>query len=77
VLRQLGSSKVPISGHAADQGYKGRFTEDAQQKGWHVEIAQKPEPAKGFVPKRTTGLSSRPSHGLISGLACFPMWRNP
>jgi hypothetical protein len=35
---------------AADQGYKIRFIEYVQQKGWSVEIAQKPESAKGFVP---------------------------
>jgi hypothetical protein len=37
---------------AADQGYKIPFIEYAQQKGWSVEIAQKPESTKSFVPQQ-------------------------
>ncbi len=52
VLDRL-KGKVPhLKVIAADQGYKVRFIEYAQQKGWHVEIAQKPESAKGLVPQK-------------------------
>lgn len=35
----------------ADNGYKDTFVEDVQrQYGWKVEIVQKPESVKGFVP---------------------------
>ena len=45
--------KVPrLKVIAADQGYKISFIEYAQQKGWRVEIAQKPESAQGFVPHK-------------------------
>ena len=52
VLDRL-EGKVPrLKVIAADQGYKVSFIEYAQQKGWSVEIAQKPESAKGFVPQK-------------------------
>ena len=35
----------------ADNSYKGTFVEEVEkQYGWKVEIVQKPESAKGFVP---------------------------
>ena len=47
------TGKVPrLKVIAADQGYKVSFIDYAQQKGWRVEIAQKPESAKGFVPQK-------------------------
>jgi transposase len=52
VLDRL-KGKVPgLKVIAAEQGYKVSFIEYAQQKGWRVEIAQKPESAKGFVPQK-------------------------
>ncbi len=52
VLERL-RGKVPcLKVIAADQGYKVSFIEYARQKGWRVEIAQKPESAKGFVPQK-------------------------
>ena len=52
VLDRL-NAKVPrLKVIAADQGYKVSFIEYAQQKGWRVEIAQKPESAQGFVPQK-------------------------
>ncbi len=45
--------KVPrLKVIAADQGYKVSFSEYAKQKDWQVEIAQKPESAKGFIPQK-------------------------
>lgn len=38
---------------AADHGYRTSFTEHVQKEfGWVVEIAQKPESTKGFVPEK-------------------------
>jgi len=36
----------------ADGGYKQQFIEAANLHGWEVEVAQKPESAKGFVPQK-------------------------
>ncbi len=36
----------------ADSAYRGEFTEAASIYGWIVEIAQKPESGKGFVPQK-------------------------
>jgi putative transposase len=45
--------KVPrLKVIAADHGYKVSFVEYVQQKGWRVEIAQKPESTRGFVPEK-------------------------
>jgi transposase len=46
--------KVPrMKKVAADHGYKETFIEYVtKQTGWQVEIAQKPESAKGFVPEK-------------------------
>ncbi len=37
---------------AADHGYKVSFIEHVEQCGWKVEIAQKPESGRGFVPEK-------------------------
>ncbi len=38
---------------AADAGYKEKFVTYAQDNfGWKVEIAQKPESARGFIPEK-------------------------
>jgi putative transposase len=46
--------KVPrLEKIAADHGYRTTFTEHVQLHfGWQVEIRQKPESAKGFVPEK-------------------------
>lgn len=46
--------KVPrLQVLAADQGYKLHFTEYVQAEyGWRVEIAQKPESSRGFIPEK-------------------------
>lgn len=45
--------KVPrLQVITADQGYKTGFVDYVEQKGWRVEIAQKPESAKGFIPQK-------------------------
>jgi putative transposase len=46
--------KVPrLKKLAADQAYRSTFTEHVEgEHGWEVEIAQKPESAKGFVPQK-------------------------
>jgi putative transposase len=45
--------KVPrLKVLAADHGYKVSFVEYVQEKGWRVEIAQKPESTRGFVPEK-------------------------
>jgi putative transposase len=38
---------------AADHGYKISFIEHVEKEhGWRVEIAQKPESSRGFVPEK-------------------------
>jgi putative transposase len=37
---------------AADQGYKVSFIAHVEAAGWQVEIAQKPESSRGFVPEK-------------------------
>lgn len=37
---------------AADHGYKVSFVEYVEERGWRVEIAQKPESGRGFVPEK-------------------------
>ncbi|WP_198175082.1 transposase [Spirosoma arboris] len=37
---------------AADAGYKLNFIEHVEANGWRVEIAQKPEGSRGFVPEK-------------------------
>lgn len=45
--------KVPrLEVIAADHGYKVSFIEYVESQGWHVEIAQKPESGRGFVPEK-------------------------
>ncbi|TAE19448.1 MAG: IS5 family transposase [Bacteroidetes bacterium] len=46
--------KVPrLEVIAADQGYKVSFIEHVEKEhGWSVEIAQKPESTRGFVPEK-------------------------
>lgn len=45
--------KVPhLEVIAADHGYKVSFIEHVQATGWRVEIAQKPESGRGFVPQK-------------------------
>ncbi len=46
--------KVPrLKKIAADAGYKGYFSIEATRLyGWQVEIAQKPESQKGFIPEK-------------------------
>lgn len=45
--------KVPrLEVIAADHGYKVSFIEHVEQQGWKVEIAQKPESGRGFVPEK-------------------------
>ena len=47
------TGKVPwLKVIAADQGYKVSFIDYGQEKGWRVEIAQKPESTWGFVPEK-------------------------
>ena len=47
-------SKVPrLEKITADMGYKNTFLEHINSKyGWEVEIAQKPESIKGFIPQK-------------------------
>ncbi|GAB4051818.1 IS5 family transposase [Spirosoma litoris] len=46
--------KVPrLAVIAADHGYKVRFIEHVETEyGWRVEVAQKPESSRGFVPEK-------------------------
>ncbi|MBC3789512.1 IS5 family transposase [Spirosoma utsteinense] len=45
--------KVPrLEVIAADHGYKVSFIEHVESNGWQVEIAQKPESSRGFVPQK-------------------------
>ncbi|SFF56705.1 transposase, partial [Thermoflexibacter ruber] len=52
-IEQL-SGKVPrLQKIAADSGYKDSFITHVQEVyGWEVEIGQKPESQKGFVPEK-------------------------
>jgi transposase len=51
---ELLEGKVPrLEKIAADKGYKNTFVEQTLlDYGWKVEIAQKPESSKGFVPEK-------------------------
>ncbi len=52
--------KVPrLTVIAADHGYKVSFVEYVEEKGWHVEIAQKPESSRGFVPEKNRWMVER------------------
>lgn len=52
VVDQL-KGKVPrLKVIAADHGYKVSFIDYVKEKGWRVEIVQKPESAQGFVPQK-------------------------
>ncbi len=45
--------KVPrLEVIAADHGYKVSFIEHVEAQGWQVEIAQRPESGRGFVPEK-------------------------
>lgn len=52
--------KVPrLKVIAADHGYKVSFVEYVEDKGWQVEIAQKPESGQGFVPEKNRWMVER------------------
>ncbi len=52
--------KVPrLKVIAADHGYKVSFMEYVEEKGWQVEIAQKPESSHGFVPEKNRWMVER------------------
>jgi putative transposase len=50
-MGQLKGKSERLKNIKADKGYKEGFVERTQkQYGWQVEIVQKPESTKGFVP---------------------------
>ena len=52
--------KVPrLKVIAADHGYKVSFVEHVEDKGWEVEIAQKPESGRGFIPEKNRWMVER------------------
>lgn len=52
--------KVPrLKVIAADHGYKVSFVEYVEEKGWQVEIAQKPESGQGFIPEKNRWMVER------------------
>jgi putative transposase len=52
-LEELKGNVTRLQKITADNGYKLTFTEHVKDNfGWEVEIAQKPESTKGFVPQK-------------------------
>jgi transposase len=52
--------KVPrLKVITADHGYKVSFVEYVKDRGWQVEIAQKPESGQGFVPEKNRWMVER------------------
>ena len=52
--------KVPrLKTIVADHGYKVSFVDCAEDKGWQVEIVQKPESSRGFVPEKNRWMVER------------------
>jgi transposase len=52
LLWQIDKTSKRLQLIRADKAYRGDFTEASAIYGWVVEIAQKPENAKGFVPQK-------------------------
>jgi transposase len=59
VIDRLKAKLPRLKTIAADHGYKVSFVEDVLEKGWQVEIIQKPESSQGFVPEKNRWMVER------------------